>query len=297
MIQRVIIACYKKDYWLTEICCSSIRHWYPDIPVSVIYDYSKGSVDFSKLVNKFGVSVIDLPIKKFGWGLSKIEALFLPERERVLILDSDTVFLGHVIDYLNQFQEDFVVSADWHSEPHAQWMKECYFDMNSLSQIDSQFEFPGYSFNTGQFVATTGLLKRSDFESVIEWHEFPEIKQPKVFACVDQGILNYILPKAEKENQLTIGKADFLMGIRYPDAADVKVGELASKSNPRNKILHWAGCNTSSMAFMQRPDLLKFYRSLNQSIPQQMLSAFDDKARFMRFQKQRITNKLKRMVS
>jgi len=118
-----------------------------------------------------------------------------------------------------------------------------------------------------------------------------------VFACVDQDILNYILPRAEKENQLTIGKADYVMGIRYPDAAYVKVEGLASKSNPRNKILHWAGCNTSSMAFMQRPDLLKFYRSLNQSIPQQMLSAFDDKARFMRFQKQRITNKLKRMVS
>lgn len=257
MLDKVVIACYKNDFWLAEICCSSIRYWYPEIPIALIYDYSAGASDFKRLQKRFGVSLIELPYKKFGWGLSKIEFLFQPKRERVLLLDADTVFLGKVLDYLDNFKEDFVVSADWHNEPHAQWMKECYFDYAALQSMDRFFEFPGYSFNTGQLVVTTGILQRSDFGNLIQWQEHPVINHQHIFSCVDQGLLNYVLPAAEKKQLITIGKADFLMGINYKEVSEISIDNLRTKKMQTPKVLHWAGSNTSAIHFMQRRDILE----------------------------------------
>jgi hypothetical protein len=214
MINKIVIAAYKHDFWLAEICMASVRYYYPQMPIAVIFDFSKGAADFSFAKKHYQIEIIDLPIKKFGWGLSKIEYLFKQKRERVLVLDADTVFTGYVIDYLKTYPQDFVVSADYHTEPYAQWMNESYYNYALLQQQDLDFSFPGYSFNTGQFIATTGLLSRSDFDALITWKEYPEIKEPKIFFCVDQGILNYVLPKQEVANRISIGKANFLIGIQ-----------------------------------------------------------------------------------
>ena len=71
-ITKVVVAAYKKDFWLAEICLSSIRYWYPDIPVAIAYDYSKGPIDFSLVKKEYNAEIIDLPIKNFGWGLSRL---------------------------------------------------------------------------------------------------------------------------------------------------------------------------------------------------------------------------------
>ena len=182
MIDKIVIAAYKHDFWLAEICMASVRYYYPQIRIAVVFDFSKGAADFSFAKERYQIEIIDLPIKKFGWGLSKIEYLFLQKKERVLVLDADTVFTGYVLDYLQSYTQDFVVSADPHTEPYAQWMNECYFNYTLLQQQDAGFSFPGYSFNTGQFIATTGLLTRAHFEDVITWKEYPEIKRPDIFA-------------------------------------------------------------------------------------------------------------------
>ncbi len=70
-ISKIIVATYKLDYWLAEICISSIRYWYPDIHISIVYDYSRSASNFKNLRKK-EVDVIELPLKKFGWGLSKL---------------------------------------------------------------------------------------------------------------------------------------------------------------------------------------------------------------------------------
>ena len=296
-ISKVVVAAYKKDFWLVEICISSIRYWYPDIPVAIVYDYSKGTVDFSHVKREYNAEIIDLPIKNFGWGLSKIEYLFLPTNEKVLILDADTILLGPVIDYLNSFDADFIISADHHAEPYAKWMNECYFDYAALQKFDESFQFPGYSFNTGQFVATTGKLKREDFNRVINWKEFPEILQPSIFSCVDQGILNYVLPLEESKAKITLVKADILMGIRYAAAEKLKVEDLRQKINSSHYILHWAGSNTNSLRFMQRNDLLKFFRNRNKGFLQILNLEKDELVRYCKYQNLRVLNKLKRMIN
>ncbi|TWI81405.1 nucleotide-diphospho-sugar transferase [Lacibacter cauensis] len=295
MIDKIVIATYKHDFWLAEICMASVRYYYPQIPIAVVFDFSKGEADFSFAKKQYQIEIIDLPIKKFGWGLSKIEYFFLQKKERVLVLDADTVFTGYVLDYLQKFTQDFVVSADPHSEPYAQWMNECYFNYKLLQQQDAGFSFPGYSFNTGQFIATTGLLTRAHFEDVINWKEYPEIKRPDIFACVDQGILNYVLPKQEAAGRISIGKADFLIGIRYPVVDQITLADLQRAGASYPSVLHWAGSETKSLRLMLRNDILRFYRNMGRSKSGILLLELQDMKRYVQFQQQRIMKKLKRL--
>ncbi|MEJ8842213.1 hypothetical protein WG954_07450 [Lacibacter sp. H375] len=295
-VSKVVIASYKYDFWLAEICMASVRYWYPEMPLAIVYDHSKGAVDFTKVKKRYGAEIIELPIKQFGWGLSKIEYLFQPGNEHVLVLDADTVLLGPVLEYLGEFEGDFVVSASKHDEPYALWMKQYYFDYEALQKMDPSFVFPGYSFNTGQFIATTGILQRSDFEQLVTWKEFPQIKHKHIFSCVDQGLLNYLLPLKEQQRQLKIGKADFMMGIRYKEAEEITVAGLRQKKGIPY-ILHWAGGgNTKTLQLMKRNDLLRFYRNQQESVLGIFILELEDWCRYAGFQWQRVIRKYKQKM-
>ena len=55
-----------------------------------------------ELLKYWNVRAIDLPIKgHHGWGFVKLEALFGPPGERFLVLDSDTVLTGPVLELWN----------------------------------------------------------------------------------------------------------------------------------------------------------------------------------------------------
>lgn len=295
MIDKIVIAAYKHDFWLAEICMASVRYYYPQISIAVVFDFSQGAADFSFARKHYQIEIIDLPIKKFGWGLSKIEYLFLQKRERVLVLDADTVFVGYVLDHLKDYKQDFVISADYHTEPYASWMNECYFNYELLQQWDKDFSFPGYSFNTGQFIATTGILTRDDFEEVINWKDYPEIKKSDIFSCVDQGVLNYVLPKQESFKRISIGKADFLIGIRYPIVNEIKLDDLKRTNAKYHSVLHWAGSNTKALQFMQRNEILRFYRNIGRSKFDILLLEAADINRYFQFQQKRVIKKLKQI--
>ncbi|MEP7274282.1 MAG: hypothetical protein ABI882_22500, partial [Acidobacteriota bacterium] len=99
-IDRIVIAGYKFDLRFTQCCVASIRHWYPQIPVSLIKDESHGAYDTEDLEAYWDVDTLPLERRIFSWGTPKLEALFLASGERCLILDSDIVFIGRVLDSL-----------------------------------------------------------------------------------------------------------------------------------------------------------------------------------------------------
>src|SRR5438045_1395202 len=101
-IDRIYIAGHKSDFRFTQCCVASIRHWYPKIPVTLIKDESSGGYSTEQLENLWNVSCFNSRQKVFGLGMSKLEPLFLPIRERCLIIDSDIVFLGRVLDSLGK---------------------------------------------------------------------------------------------------------------------------------------------------------------------------------------------------
>ncbi len=101
MIDTIYIACYRYDQHMVRTCAASIRHWYPQADICLLRDLGKGDFSTTEIERTLNVRVLSLERKVFGWGFSKLEPLFLPERSKFLVLDADTVFLGPVLDKLN----------------------------------------------------------------------------------------------------------------------------------------------------------------------------------------------------
>ena len=253
-IQRIYIPTHKGDLRLTAICAASIRYWYPEIPILLIKDYSHGAFDTSEIERLCNASIFQTTKREFGWGFAKLEPLFEPAGGRFLVVDSDTVFTGPVLDTLNQCDTDFVVDDE--TQP-AHEIKRLYFDLEYLRKIDPEFKFSGKTFNSGQWVGTPGLVSRKDFCEVLHWGNPPELKDPSFFMPGDQGILNYVLSKLAQQGTLSLGRIPLMLwAVRDIEQLDL---EQLKDNSPYRKIIHWAGVNKQRLGAMPRADILRFF--------------------------------------
>lgn len=236
-IERIYILSYAKDIRWTRCLVASIRRWYPNIPVSLIKDEGKGAYSTEDLERYWGVELFQTPRKHLGYGLGKLEPLFETRRERCLIVDSDTVFLGPVLDALEQYSEDFIIEQ---SDYPADEMRAYYLDVEKLINIEPSFQFPGYVFNSGQFVATTGLLTREDFAPYLEFHEPPHLMHGDVFKAGDQGILNFVLMRKAEAREITLRRTPMMSWPVHVNRRNVALRAL-NQNSPHRFLVHWAG--------------------------------------------------------
>jgi hypothetical protein len=263
-IDHVYVAGQKHDLRFTRCCVASIRRWYPDIPISLLKDESRGEYDTRELEEAWSVTIFEGegPVPTDGW--SKLEPLFLSRGTRCLILDSDVVFLGRVLDWLEACDADFVVEA---LGGPVTSLSRHYFDLDGLKEIDPDFVYPGYHFNTGQFVASTGVLHRDDFEPFVCLGRSPRILRRDVFASGEQGVLNYVLLKKEQIGQASLARLPFMLwgpGLRR---RSVRVRELGANS-PNMSMVHWAGPKAKLFWRIRNGRLLRhFEASYYSSVP------------------------------
>ena len=236
-IDRIYVAGCKRDVQFTECCIASIRRWYPTIPISLIKDESLGSYDTAEIESRCNVDLFQTERKLLGFGFGKLEPMFLALRERCLIIDSDIVFLGRVLGLLEKYDEDFIV-ADTPNPPAE--IPLYYFDLGKLASVDPDFVFPGYTFNSGQIVATAGVLRREDFAHVIRFDQPAVSVYPDVFAEGEQGMLNYVLMKKVQDQKASLRRESFMWWAGWLDEKAVKTRRLNQES-PYPFLLHWAG--------------------------------------------------------
>lgn len=259
-INRIYIACYKGDFWQTKACVASIRYWYPFIDIFLIVDSSGGNFSTREVEKFFNVKKLSLERENFGWGFSKLEPILLPNRERFLYLDSDTIFIGPVLDSLSLSEAEFIVSPEINEDPNNQHTKRNYYNFKLLSQFDPQFVYPGYLFNTGQFVGTSGIFKREDFSTIINFSkEVPELFRKDVFAYTDQGLLNYFLIKQSQLNKIILDKVEFM--IWSGDVIQLKQLKFKCIENKTGyqRIIHYAGRGKKPIRLLDRGDIYLFF--------------------------------------
>jgi hypothetical protein len=256
-VEAVYIATHKHDLRLTRICVASIRYWYPQIPIYLIKDELGGSFSTDEIEQSWNVGVFQTKARRFGWGFSKLEALFIPGGKRILILDADIVFVGRVLDILSEHDEDIVVHLeDQPPEPTGRF-NELYFALPLLRAYDPDFRFLEYSFNTGQYVVTTGLLKREDFDGLIDSGSPRSVIRPEIFNRSDQGVLNYVVMKKHGRGALSVARIPFM--VWNPDEmANFQIARITADS-PYPKLIHWAGLRRRRMSSMPRADILHMF--------------------------------------
>ena len=257
-IDLINIACYRHDLRFTRILVASIRRWYPDIPICLIKDHYYGGFDTGEIERRWRVSVFSPGGTAFGWGFSKLEPLFLPEKKRCLILDSDIVFAGPVLEFLEAADGDFVVQ---HEDPNPDFVRKLYFDPDRLRGFDPDFKFPGFTFNTGQFVATTGLLRREDFAPHLLWESPRRLAFPDAFAPMgEQGVLNYVLMKKQQLGEISLRRARFMEVPGAEDCPAVRASDMSGPGRHRF-VLHWCGKKRPLMRDMPLADVLFFFET------------------------------------
>ncbi len=262
-ITKIFVACYRGDFYLTRICVASIRYFYPEVPIYLLKDYAAGHFDTRELEAAWQVAEWPLPRRTFGWGLSKLEPLFMPPGDRVLILDSDTVFVGKVLERLAACTADVVVSGNLIRDPYSPWVRNLYYHFDKLQSFDPDFQLPKYLFNTGNFVVDTGCMPRSAFNDVVEWppEGRPRLLRPDVFSCADQGILNYKLVRANQLNQLSIQNESFMYWGSPAIIAHIGLADMGRDAHAFSALIHWAGTRHYLPRKMCRPDILAFFES------------------------------------
>jgi hypothetical protein len=257
-IDSIYIAGCAKDYRYTRCCVSSIRQWYEDIPMFLLKDQSAGYYDTTELEKYWNVKVFPSARKLLGYGFGKWEPLFLPKGERCLILDSDTIFVGRVLDAIEQFDEDFIVAGRAEAQDLIQ---RDFFNLEKLQEFDRSFIFPGYVFNGGQFVATSGIFSRQEFEELLAEVDPPKVKRQDIFPCGEQGITNYMLMKKHHDGRISMKNVDFWKWPPHVQQDEISIDDL-SDGTKHQFILHWAGTKAKILKLNPHGELLQHFEDL-----------------------------------
>jgi hypothetical protein len=259
-IEGIVISCYRFDVELARICVASIRYWYPHVSIWLLKDHQYGDFSTTEIEQYWNVQVYPTCRKKLGWGGGKLEVLTELPARRFLFLDSDTAFSGRVFEHLESFDENMIVeNKDYVAVGE---VESQFFSLDGIQQLDPTFQFPGIGFNTGQFVATTGLITKEDLDGFLDWQTLT-LKHPEVFKMGEQGLLNYVVLRKLQQGELTLRREPLVV---WPGAAHranhIQVADLTSDSK-HLQVIHWAGLRWGKTPDeMLRSDILLYFERI-----------------------------------
>ncbi len=256
-VEKIFINTYKYDFHFARICIASIRYWYPDIPIVLIKDENAGKFRTTVTEKVWNVEVLSIPRKRFGWGYGKLETLFLEPSVSVLVLDADTVFTGPVLATVADIDADFIVDDEIQPDKR---FNEIYYNLNRIRELDSEFVYPGYSFNSGQWFGTTGRITRTDFTTSLDWTEPPQSLYPEIVFKGDQAHLNFVVHRLVQRGKISVKRLKIMIWPDGKNADHIILDKIEKKSKDYPMVIHWAGMG-NNIAALNRADILNFYSS------------------------------------
>ncbi len=257
IVKRIFINTYKYDFQFARICIASVRYWYPDIPIYLIKDTGAGYFSTKLVEKKWSVNIFETHKKSFGWGYGKLEPLFIQDDASFLVLDADTVFTGPVVDKVKDIQAQFIVDDE---EQPASRFNEIYYNLERINEIAVDFKYPGYSFNSGQWFGTSGIVSREDFAKTLDWTDPPKPKFPDIVFNGDQANLNFVFHLKEQTEQLSISRTKLMIWPNAGNADFLNLAHIKAKQTNNAFVIHWAGMKFKKITTLPRADILQFYK-------------------------------------
>jgi hypothetical protein len=221
----------------------------------LIKDDLMGTFDTGRMESKWNVEIYKTDTKHFGYAYSKLEPLFLTNKEKYLMLDADILMVGPVLRDLNMLTTEFVVAPE-----RPLRLSTYYFDIKRLQDFDPEFPMPKFVFNAGQYVATSSLISRSDFDPIMKWTEPREKRIPGIFQLGEQGIFNYILLKKVSQSKISLKPFDFTLWPRGDTGHLTK--EMIERKVSLPKVMHWSGRKPDHFTDLPRSDILRFFHQI-----------------------------------
>src|SRR5262249_45470530 len=102
-------------------------------------------------------------------------------------------------------------------------MQQYYYWFDAVRELDAEFARPRSLFNSGHFVATSGVLRRDDFDRWLRWSSPVALRYPDRFHPGEQGVLNYVLDFAERRGGATPGRRHFAILSSSPELTRIRL--------------------------------------------------------------------------
>ena len=259
---KIVVACFKKDIHLARICVASVRYWYPEIDIYLLKDLNQGDFSTREIELNFNCKIFKTKRKKFGWPWSKLEVIFHEEKAQWFFIDSDIVFVGRVLENFSEINHGtFCVTGEkvpFELDPE---IEANYLNIDEVkSRINKDYSYPGFVFNGGQILISSGILKEKDFCDVISFNPKIENMFPDIFKHGDQGILNYKFASFHKEKRINLIYLDFWAWPNTPLAKSFKLSDIKNKES-RPYLIHWAGIKPVKFSKTPHLEILSFYEN------------------------------------
>lgn len=255
-VERVYVAAATHDARFTRICVASIRHFHPDVRIELLAGGALQRGLTQELRRYWDVDVAPTPAGNYGWGFVKLEPLFGSPGATFLVLDSDTVITGPVLDLWTDTGAPFLVDDEMQPEALA---RSLYYDWDKVGAIDFRACAPRFVFNSGQWFGTAGMLTRADFAPWVEWTMPRTLRHPECFMPGDQGVLNYVLNQKVLLDGLHVERRRLM---RWPKHGMDGLGAeaVAGHATPP-LVVHWAGLKRTRQRDMAGADLLAYFET------------------------------------
>ena len=255
-VDCIYLAACARDARLTRICIASIRYFYPDIPIKLLAGGIIQSGLAAEIKKYWNVDLVDLPVGDYGSGFVKLEPLFGPAGHRFMVLDSDTVFVGKVLEHRAQCDALFIVDEEELSDADS---KRLYFDWDKVREMDPYVQPARRAFNTGQWFGVAGIITREDFDPWVEWTLPRRLKYPDWFMIGDQGVQNYVMLQKEAREGLRLERRSIMRWPGHSMEGINKASVVNGIAPP--VVVHWAGMKAIFLRNMAGSDLLELFET------------------------------------
>jgi len=211
----VVVVASPFDWLFAKGTLASIRYFNPAAEICLLLD---GDVDAST-AERLGIRVIrkgDIPdpwmqAHSFGWGLTKMNAIWHARYPFVMHLDADTVWWGDLLSRLRVTEEDDVIWSVTHGEigDHRQYVDTWFFNPELVVKVAPNFRWQEYVTRfscTGTYVIRSGILETDRYRELIAAKE----SDPRLFQFGgEMGLLNLMVFEGYQDRKLQIRSADF----------------------------------------------------------------------------------------
>ena len=253
-VDCVYVAASAHDARFTRTCVASIRRFYPAVPIRLLAGGPVQRGLLGELWKYWKVEPAAVTSGDYGWGFVKLEPLFASPGERFLVLDSDTVLTGPVIDLWRKDGAPFLVDDEEQTEADT---RSLYYDWDKIRKIDPDAARPHFVFNSGQWFGTAGVLTRDDFSQWLEWTMPRRLRYPAFFMPGEQGVLNYVLNRKVAAAGLAVRREKIM---RWPGHSMVGLSaDKVADGSAQPLIVHWAGVKKYCFSCMAGSDILTFF--------------------------------------
>jgi len=240
------VACYKGDVPLLRGCLASIKYFAPDAPICLVIDGDFDSRPFEKryglrCIRRRDVKNAELKKFSFGYGVTKMIALWEAPFERIIHVDADAVLWGDIRNNLPETDWDFV-----YNEPHEVItdfiQKTQYFDPESVFQHIEKFHWQGNPyFNSGVFASKVGVLDLNEYVKMLHIQNLT----PGPFFLQDQSYLNIMIFRALHAGSLKVAEAHLQSAVPVLSKLDLENRFRVNGGAPipwiQPTVVHWAG--------------------------------------------------------